>query len=152
MASPTSPLNPIVTQSKGRVAQLELGQGNNQQARASDVNQIIDYLNARASQNGATTSAGNTPTINAVAGYFISAGLTTAPTSGTGSPVTTITLTNSFITSSSMVVAVITAYGGTTGQPSIVRVVPSTGSASIVVANVGTAVLNGTIGVKFFVI
>lgn len=38
----------------GRVAQLKLGQGKNQQARASDVNQIIDFL---------TISVGNIPLV-----------------------------------------------------------------------------------------
>jgi len=37
-------LNKIVTSSRGRLAQLLLGQGNNQQARASDVNTIIDGI------------------------------------------------------------------------------------------------------------
>jgi hypothetical protein len=146
-----SPLEPVVKQSKGRVAQLDLGVGENQFTRASDVNPIIEFVNAKAAVNASTTTAGNTPTINTIAGYFTTGTLTTAPTSGTGSPVTALTLTNSNIAATSIVFAVITAYGGTTGQPAISRVVPAAGSASIVIANVGTAVLNGTIQVKFIV-
>jgi len=146
-----SPIEPIVKASKGRLAQLDLGVGENQVVRASDLNPIIEYLNAKTGVNVSTTSASNTPTINAVAGKFTTATLTTSPTSGTGSPVTSLTLTNSNIAATSIVYAVITAYGGTTGQPAISRVVPAAGSATIVIANVGTAVLNGTIEVRFIV-
>lgn len=153
MAAATSPLQPIVITSQGRVSQLELGVGNNQQARASDVNPIIAYLNALAGVNSVVSgTASNTQTINATSGKFTTATLTTSPTSGTGSPVTALTITNSLVTSTSMILVSIQSYAGTTGQPSIIRAVPSAGSFVLTVANVGTAVLNGAISVKFIVL
>lgn len=153
MAEPISPFKPIIKTNTGRVQELILGMGNNQQARASDVNPLITFLNAIAGVNVSTsTTAGNTQTLNTVNGKFTTATLTTAPTSGTGSPVTALTVTDSLVTANSTVMCVIQAYSGSTGQPAIIRVVPSTGSFVITVANVGTAVLNGTITVKFFVL
>jgi len=154
MAAPVpSPLQPIITSSQGRVAQLEPGVGLNQPARASDHNAIVAYLNDRAGVNKTTaTSASNTPTINAVAGQFTSASLTTSPTGGTGSPVTALTVTNSLVTASSIVIAQITTYGGTTGAPSIIKIAPAAGSFVLTVANVGVAVLNGAVTITFIVL
>ena len=154
MAAPiTKPLSPIVTQSRGRIAQLIPGVGLNQQARASDVNQIISFLNNLSGLNSTiASSTGNTQTINSVAGKFTTATLTTGPTGGVGSPVTSFTITNSLVKSTSMIIAVTQSYAGTTGQPSIIRVVPSDGSFIITVSNVGVAVLNGAISVKFIVL
>lgn len=154
MSAPiTNPLQPIITQSQGRVNQLELGVGLNQPARASDLNPVINYLNARAGVNKVTaTSASNTPTVNGVCGKFTSATLTTSPTSGTGSPVTALTVTNTSITANSIVIAQITTYGGTTGVPVIAKIAPSANSVVLTIANVGTAVLNGAVTITFIVL
>tara|TARA_R110000868_G_scaffold14414_2_gene67068 strand:+ start:58848 stop:59312 length:465 start_codon:yes stop_codon:yes gene_type:complete len=154
MAAPiNSPLQPIITSSQGRVNQLEPGVGLNQQARASDFNAVVAYLNARAGVNKTTaTSASNTPTINAVAGKFTSATLTTSPTGGTGSPVTALTITNNTVTTDSIVIAQITTYGGTTGAPVIAKIAPGSGSIVLTIANVGVAVLNGAVTITFIVL
>lgn len=153
MSATTSPLQPIIVANQGRVAQLELGAGNNQQARASDVNPIIAMLNGLSGVNSiVATSAGNTQTINATSGKFTTATLTTGVTGGTGSPVTALTITDNLVTSSSMIIASIQSYAGSTGQPVIIRAVPSAGSFVLTVANVGVAVLNGAIVVKFIVL
>lgn len=149
---PNTPLKPIIKTDNGRLQELTPGVGENQPARASDVNPIITFLNERTGVNATTGTTGNSTTINAFAGKFTTATLTTAVTSGTGSPVTALTVTNNLVTTSSIVLAQISAYGGTTGQPAIIRTVPAAGSFVISVANVGTAVLNGTITVRFIVL
>jgi hypothetical protein len=134
----------------GRIAQLEGGTGNNQPARASDVNPIIDLLNGVLGENQQTTTASNTPTINARCGKFTTATLTTAANTGT-----TITLTNSNITTTSNVLVYVEAYSGTystNGVPMVFKVLPNTGSATITLGNISANALNGTVTLKFIVL
>lgn len=134
----------------GRLAQLEGGTGNNQPARASDVNPIIDLLNGILGENQQTTTAGNTPTINANTGKFTTATLTTAANTSA-----TITLTNSKITSTSNVLVYIEGYSGTystNGVPRVFRVTPAAGSVAIVIGNISANALNGTLTLKFIVL
>lgn len=56
-------LQKIVTASKGRLSQLLPGVGNNQQVRASDLNTVIDYLNAN--RKGIVSGSGATVTLKA---------------------------------------------------------------------------------------
>ena len=145
-----TPLSPVIKTSVGRVAQLELGVGENQFTRASDVNQVITYLNDRASANkGTVTQATSTTT-----------GVTLNNNSGTitcftSTAATTVaaefTLTNSNINANSIVLGMINAYSGTTGHPAVTSIICSAGSALIKVTNTGTAVLNGVYKVSFIV-
>lgn len=138
-----------IKRGSGRLAQLEKGQGQNQPARASDVNPIIDYLNNRMGETAAlnTTTAGNTPTINAVSGVITTASLTTAAGASTS-----ITLTNSNITPNSIVVANITGYTGA-GLPVITKVVPAAGSAVISLSNAHSATaLNAAATIQFVIL
>lgn len=145
-----TPIGSIVTSSIGRGAELKYGPGNNQYARASDVNPIIDYIDARASEN-ITTATGNSVTINAPIGRVTTASLTTAGAYAT----TTITVTNSAVTANSVICAYLEVYAGTIGTngiPIIYKVVPAAGSFQVIIANIhptaGNA-LNNTITFSF---
>lgn len=92
-------------------------------------------------------TTGGAATINKMSGVLTTPALTTA--SGTAY---TITLTNSEITASSIVLCQI--QGGTNTTPGIVVVAtPAAGSATILLQNsgVGAAALNGTVIVSFVV-
>lgn len=143
-----SPLQKIVTSSQGRGAQLELGVGNNQYARASDFNPVVDYVNNQAGVNQVAGTAGNSATINSVAGSQTSATLTLGAAASQS-----ITITNSYVTTSSIVMANL-EYSGTTGTngiPVISETVVSNGQVVFVVTNVGANALNGTVTIKFVV-
>ena len=82
-----------------RIYQLEGGTGNNQPARASDVNPIIDWVNNRSDVNTAAnavtasgTTTAQTATLNTYSGTITSATLATAI--GTAS----ITVTDAYCT------------------------------------------------------
>lgn len=142
-----TPLVPIVKVSRGRVAQLEVGVGENQPSRASDVNQVIDYLNNRAGLNATAGTAGNTATINAFAGT-----LTTATLSTASGAVQAIVITNSNATSTSHCDVYMTAYSGTfstNGVPVIHKVACTAGTITITIGNAGSNALSGTIGLRF---
>ncbi len=151
-----TPLQPIVTQSRGRLEQLEGGVGNNQQARASDINPIIDYVNDRSSLNKvvATASAGTataaTVTINGTTGTFTTVGMTAATTVGV-----TVTVTNSSVLPTSNVIAWISGFGGTwdtNGCPVIGVVDPGAGSFVIDIVNAGTNTMTTqTLTISFIV-
>ena len=144
-----SPLQKIVIESQGRGAELKYGPGNNQYCRASDFNPVVDYINNLAGINAVTgTITSNAATINAPAGKFTTASLSTAA----GAAATAQTITNSYVTTTSIVIATITGYSGTTGIPVISRCVPSAGSVAITIGNAGAAVLNGTVTVSFIVL
>lgn len=136
-----TPISSIVTSSIGRGAELKYGPGNNQYARASDVNPIIDYLDARAGINaGAVTQATSTSTavtLNSYAGVItMFAGSITANNS------VSFTLNNTSITSTSIVVAVVSGFQGTlgtNGYPAVTAVYPANGSATIQVSNIAAA-------------
>jgi hypothetical protein len=140
-----SPLQKIVTGPAGRGAQLELGVGNNQYVRASDFNPVVDYINNQAGVNQVAGTAGNSATINSVAGSQTSGSLTLA-TAATQD----ITITNSYVTTSSIVMSNL-EYAGTTGIPVIRETVVSNGQVVFTVTNAGAAALNGTVTIKFIV-
>jgi hypothetical protein len=131
-----------------RIVQLEGGTGNNQPARASDVNPIITWVNDRSDINTvANVATGNTPTLNAISGTITTAALTT----GAGGS-QTITVTNAYSTANSTILAIVSSTSATTGVPTITRVTPSAGSFVVIVGNAGTAVLNGTVTFKFIIL
>lgn len=125
-----SPLQKIVTASIGRGAQLEYGPGNNQYARASDFNPVVDYVNNFAGVNAAaSTQTGTTNTTNAVTGLvtFTSQSIAAGATA-------TYTITDSYATTSSIVNVVITS--ATAGSvPLVVKVVPAAGSFAVTILN-----------------
>lgn len=128
-----NPLAKIVTSSIGRGAELKYGPGNNQYARASDVNPIIDYINNHDSANIRSSSGSNTPTINAYSGRVVTASLSTA-----GGATSTITITNAYAAVGKVVNIQIEAYAGTlstNGIPVIYRAVCGAGSITVVVLN-----------------
>ena len=143
-------LNKIKTKSN-RIAQLEPGTGNNQPARASDVNPILDWINNRSDVNttiNTVTSSGGTATaqtgtLNAISGTITSNGFTQA--SGTQ---TTITITNAYCTANSTVLCEITSAVVGTGAAIIQSVAPAAGSFVISLQNV--AALTGTAGTNIF--
>lgn len=150
--APNSPLVPIVLTSKGRVAELLLGVGNNQQARASDVNQIISYLNARASVNKSIvtqiTTIATGVTLNAVMGTITTVSSTLAALTDTS-----FTLTNSNITANSVIFTSLSYATASAGSPVITRVIPAAGSAVIVIRNMhATNALNAVMKISFMVL
>lgn len=142
-----TPLASIVTSSIGRGAELKYGPGNNQYARASDVNPIIDYIDSRAGVNAGTvtqaTSTSTGVTLNSYAGIITMFAGTIAASGNTS-----FTLTNSNITSTSIVQAQIVQGGAAGSLPVVVSVVPSNGSAVITIANVSTATATGANSLK----
>jgi hypothetical protein len=146
--------NKIKTKSN-RIAQLEPGTGNNQPARASDVNPIFDWINNRADVNTAantvTTSGGTataqTGTLNAISGTITSATLT-----NTASTKTTITVTNAYCTASSTVLAVISGVTIGTGTIFIQSVVPSAGSFQITLSNPVALTGTASVNIKFIIL
>lgn len=134
-----------------RIQQLEGGPGNNQPARASDVNPIINWINNISDTNTAAntvTTASGAATINTVSGTITTESLTTA-----ADTTATATITNAFCTANSTVIVMISGGSFTTGAPVIVRVVPSAGSFVISFRNVSaSAALNGTLVFKFIIL
>ena len=149
----TSPLASIVTSSIGRGAELKYGPGNNQYARASDVNPIIDYIGVRDTVNIYATQTGNSVTINYPIGRLTTASLTTAAATTSAISTTTITVTNSTVTANSIVCASLEAYSGTintNGFPMIYKITPAAGSFTIQIANFNqTNALAGTVTLSF---
>lgn len=138
-----------------RILQLEGGPGNNQPARASDVNPVITWINNRSdtttAANTVTTSAfaGNaaTATLNAISGTITSTTLTV-----TAALKQTITVTNAYCTANSTVIAMITDANVGTGAVYIASVVPAAGSFIITLVN--GVVLTGTptVQIKFIIL
>lgn len=126
-----------------RIVQLEGGTGNNQPARASDVNPIIQWVNDRSDVNtaaNAVTTTGTTAqvgTLNAISGT-----ITTATLTVTVGQKTTVTITDAYCTANSTVMAVIADANVGTGAVYIASVVPSAGSFVITLVN--GIVLTGT--------
>ena len=127
-----SPLQKIVTASQGRGAQLEYGPGNNQYARASDFNPVVDYINNQAGVNSVTGSGTTSTTINAVNGI---ATFTPGSAINGAGATQALTVTNANIATTSEVVGIITSYTGT-GIPVIAKTVCSAGQVVFTVANV----------------
>tara|TARA_R110000868_G_scaffold106128_2_gene291190 strand:+ start:5858 stop:6304 length:447 start_codon:yes stop_codon:yes gene_type:complete len=136
-----------------RILQLEGGPGNNQPARASDVNPVITWINNRSDTNtvaNAATATGTT-TANTVTLNTISGTITTTSLTGLVDTATAITVTNAYCTTSSTVLVQISGGTYTTGTPVVSAVVPSSGSFVINLQNVlGT--MNGTVIVKFIIL
>ena len=138
---PNTPFQKIVTASQGRGAELKYGPGNNQYARASDVNPVIDGVNAlnfsNATNNQVTQLTSNITgvTLNATTGV-----ITMYLTSLTAGSSATFTMTNSNIISTSVVIA--TATCATASTAFVVGINPASagGSATVSVSNIsGTA-------------
>lgn len=128
-----------------RIYQLEGGTGNNQPARASDVNPIIDWVNNRSDVNTtANTATGNAVTLNAYSGTVTSGTLSTLTANGSND----VVVTNAYCTANSTVLCVVTA----TGSGNIVagKVVPAAGSFTVSLGNI-TAV-TGTATFKFIIL
>ena len=128
-----------------RIVQLEGGTGNNQPARASDVNPIIQWVNDRSDVNTAANAAtGNSVTLNAISGTVTSGTLANL-TSLTNNAVT---VTNAYCTANSNVLISVTATG--TGTVAVAKVVPAAGSFTVTFANIGA--ITGTLTFKFIIL
>lgn len=142
----TTPLAPIVTDIIGRTAELKGGAGNNQQARASDVNPIINLLNERAGANAViSTQTGTTNTTNAASGEvtFTSQNIAAGASA-------TYTITNSYVTTTSDIQ--VTVVGVTSGATPLVTVITrSAGSFTVKVTNFTGATTYTSITLKFVV-
>jgi hypothetical protein len=147
-----TPLASIVTSSIGRGAELKYGPGNNQYARASDVNPIIDYIDSRAGSNAAAntvTQATNLTTgvtLNTIAGV-----ITTAASTLTAATTTNFTLTNSNITRDSIVVAQVVGFSGnlgTNGNPAVTATYVSAGQVIIQLSNLHATNATGANSIK----
>lgn len=92
-------------------------------------------------------AAGNTPTINSSSGTITTAALTTV-----GGASQAITLTNSLISASSVVLV---QYSGGTNTTTNINIscVPAAGSATLTIYNnTAATALNGTVILKFYVV
>jgi hypothetical protein len=134
-----------------RLVQLEGGTGNNQPARASDVNPIIDWVNNRSDVTtaaNAVTGSGTAATINAYSGTITTASLSTAANTSV-----TYTVTDAYCTANSTVLVNIAGGTNSAGLPLILRVVPGNGSFVITFRNFdGTNALSGTLIFKFIIL
>jgi hypothetical protein len=134
-----------------RIVQLEGGTGNNQPARASDVNPIIQWVNDRSditTAANAVTGSATAATINAISGTITTASLTTAANTSV-----TYTVTDAYCTTSSTVLVNIAGGSSSAGLPLILRVVPGNGSFVITFRNFdGTNALNGNLIFKFIIL
>jgi len=96
---------------------------------------------------GSATSTAGAATINKSAGQITTEALTTAAGASY-----TMTLTNSLIAATSIVLATVGKGTATTGEPVVQFVTPAAGSAVILVRNVAaSAALDGTITINFAV-
>lgn len=148
-----SPLEKIVISDIGRGAQLKYGPGNNQYCRASDFNPVVDYINDRSSINKGTvtqaTSVSTGVTLNAIVGT-----ITMFAGTITNAAPAVFVLTNSNITSTSVVYATVSSLGTAAAgsMPVVASVVPSNGSATITVANTtATATGANSIQISFVI-
>lgn len=136
-----------------RLVQLEGGTGNNQPARASDVNPIIDWVNNRSdvtTVNNTVTTTGTTAqvgTLNAISGT-----VTTATLTVTAAQKTTVTITNAYCTANSTVMAVIADANVGTGAVYIASVVPAAGSFVVTLVNGITLTGTPTANIKFIIL
>jgi hypothetical protein len=136
-----------------RLVQLEGGTGNNQPARASDVNPIIQWVNDRSDVNtaaNAVTTTGTTAqvgTLNAFSGT-----VTTATLTVTAAQKTTVTITDAYCTASSTVMAVIADANVGTGAVYIASVVPAAGSFVVTLVNGITLTGTPTANIKFIIL
>jgi len=95
--------------------------------------------------NTATASSG-AATCNGVNCTITSESLTTAAGADY-----TLTLTNSAISTTSHLLVSVNLGTATTGEPSVSSVKPGSGTATILIRNIGAAALNGTISIAISV-
>lgn len=95
-------------------------------------------------ETGTATSTANAATINAQTGVITTEALTTA-----GGGTYLMTLTNSVITTSSIVIATIGRGTNTATGLVPLTVTPAQGTCVMIFQNVGVASLNGTIKIGF---
>jgi hypothetical protein len=98
--------------------------------------------------SGAATAASGAATVNAQVGTVTSESLTTA-----AGATYTLTLTNTYVDSSSKVFANAYLGSSTQGTPQVVGCTPAAGQVTVVVKNIhATLAFNGSIKVDFLVI
>lgn len=107
---------------------------------------LFTYFSALGMRNGTATAAAGAATLNAESGVVTSEALTTAQNA-----TYTLTITNSKILATDMVLCSLANGTNTQGTPVIVRVTPANGSLVILVKNMHDAAqaLNGTIKITF---
>lgn len=142
----TTPLAPIVTDIIGRTAELKGGAGNNQQARASDVNPIINLVNGQAGVNATsvtqTTSNATGVTAN---GTAVKVTLFSSATYLATGVTCSFTLTNSSITANSIILPSINFTSTSVTAIEVTSIKPSAGSAIVTIKNIGTGTTDTTI-------
>lgn len=117
-------------------------------------NFITDRLNSISDNDGAikmtsinNTTAGTTATVNAPTGS-----VTVSHASLAGLASSTFTLTNSYITATSIVILQLGAYTGT-GIPIVQKIAPSAGSATITIYNAHASIaLNANLKIMFAIV
>lgn len=95
-------------------------------------------------ETGTATSTAAAATINAQTGVVTTEALTTA-----ASATYTFVLTNSTIASGSIVLVSVAKGTATNGKMVPTFVTPTTGSATIILQNIDTAAVNGTVKIGF---
>ena len=95
-------------------------------------------------ETGTATSTAGAATINAQTGVITTEALTTA-----ASATYTMTLTNAAIATTSIVLVTVGKGTATNGKMTPTFVTPAQGSAVIILQNIDTAAVNGTIKIGF---
>lgn len=95
---------------------------------------------ATAIQLNTQTSTANAATSNTFAGRIVTEAVTTA-----ANATYTMTLTNSLVTATSTVLASVQSGTSTAGRPVVDSITPAAGSVVIIIRNIGTVALNGTL-------
>lgn len=141
------PATTTVTGAEEFAVDTNLSGGRSPQTQSMTVDQVKTYVFGNAAAGTATATAG-AATLNAGRGVVTSEALTTA-----AAAVYTLTLTNSSITASSIVLVSVGNGTNTTVGPTLSGVTPAAGSAVISIRNTHAAsALNGTLKVSFIVI
>lgn len=118
------------------------------QSAAVNVGQLV-MLGAAMGANTATmtgTGATATATLSTQAGLLTSGAVTTA-----AGATQVLTLTNTMITTTSNLQAAAFLGASTAGRVQVTSIVPGSGSAVITITNIGTAALNGTYRLAFWI-
>lgn len=133
---------------KNRLEIFDLGQPVNNFVRASEYNKVIDDINTLKSDSIVTkTATDDTVTINAKFGEVTSVDLENAAETSTK-----LIITNSYVTVNSKVEVHLVQYSGTVvtdGIPIVFEAVPTEGTLTITLVNVGANALNGTVKIQF---
>ncbi len=131
-------LNRITTTDRGRVSELQLGQGNNQQARASDVNPIIDKVNVLSPADGVMSSFAVVPQTSAAIDVTATA---------TGAQVATGYITSTSAAAVGITLPTATALGlalGASAGTRFIFTVDNTAGANTVTVVVNTGITAAT--------